>query len=368
MVKGAVKNTESDLRFATQDVFTAGVRPRSTDYPERGDLARLYDDLVARLAEQPGVREAAIVSSLPGHRAWLQPCQLEAEAYTRDQDIPRTRVASISNAFFDVLDVDLIEGRRFDSGDDAEGEPVTIVNRRYADRFFPGESPLGRRVRIGELDSERPWRTIVGVAPDLAMNARLESGADGLYIPAAQRPMRSMFILLRAHGDPLALTPAARAGVAAVDSDLPIARVNTLAAEIRRETVAEQTFATLFVSFGAAALFLAGLGLYGVLAFAVRRRRKEIGIRIALGAEPGNILWLSVRSCTVQLLLGLSLGIGLAALLSPAIRELLFDANPWDWTVYVAIGAALSLTAIAASAAPTARALRVDPMETLRYE
>jgi ABC-type lipoprotein release transport system permease subunit len=132
--------------------------------------------------------------------------------------------------------------------------------------------------------------------------------------------------------------------------------------------VAEQTFATLFVSFGAAALFLAGLGLYGVLAFAVRRRRKEIGIRIALGAEPGNILWLSVRSCTVQLLLGLSLGIGLAALLSPAIRELLFDANPWDWTVYVAIGAALSLTAIAASAAPTARALRVDPMETLRYE
>jgi predicted permease len=368
MVKGAIKHTESDVRFATQDVFTARVRPRSTEYPKQADLGRFYGELLPQLEGQAGVRKASIVSNLPGHRAWLMRCQLEREAYARDQDIPRTRVAAISDGFFDVLGAGMIEGRGFDAGDDAESQPVAIVNQRYAERFFPGESPLGRRIRIGDLDTERPWRTIVGVAPNLAMNARLERGADGLYIPAAQQPMRTMFILLRAHGDAAALMPAARAGLAAVDPDLPIYQVSTLAAEIERETIAQHTFATLFVSFGAAALFLAGLGLYGVLAFAVRRRTKEIGIRIALGADSGNIVWLTMRSSLVQMIVGFGLGIGIAAMLSPVVRELLFDANPWDWTVYVGIGAALSLTAIAASAAPTARALRVDPMETLRYE
>jgi putative ABC transport system permease protein len=156
--------------------------------------------------------------------------------------------------------------------------------------------------------------------------------------------------------------------VAAIDPNLPIYQVYSLARLISESTSVERTFAVLFVVFGLAGLVLATVGLYGVMAFLVRRRTREIGIRMALGADARCILWLTARGGLLQLTFGLAAGMALAALLAPAMREMLFGANPWDWKIYTLIALVLSATGIAASLAPALRAARVDPMETLRYE
>ena len=293
---------------------------------------------------------------------------MEGASYEREADTPRTRVAFVSSGFFDNFGVGLIEGRSFDASGHADGMPVGIVNQRFADRYFQGEDALGRRVKPGGLNSDYEWMTIVGVAPNLGMSGGREINSDGIYLLNEQRPRRYMSLLVRARGEPLALTPIVRAEVAAIDPDLPIYRVDTLANEIDRTTIAERTFATLFIVFGLAALLLAVVGLYGVLAFAVRRRAKEIGIRIALGADAGKVLWLTLKGGLSQVFVGLAVGIALAALIAPTMVDMLFDANPWDPTVYLLIAIVLAITGAVASVVPAARATRVDPVETLRYE
>jgi predicted permease len=368
MIKGVIVMTESELNFATQDVFAAEIGLRSEAYPEQSDRLQFYGELVARLQERPGVRSAAITSSPPGLRAGGMRMQPEGAVYDRTQDLPSVRFAVISPEFFETLGVELIDGRGFSSSDDAEGQLVAIVNQRFADRFFPGESPIGRRFRPGDLESDNEWLTIVGVAPNLAMNRRVEQNQEGYYTPYAQNPRRFMALLLRAQGDPLALTPVVRAEIAALDPDLPIYLVNSLSRRIDEYTIPERAFGVLFLTFGAAALLLAVVGLYGLLAFAVRRRTRELGIRVALGAVPGDVLWLTLKGGLVQIAIGLILGIGVAAVLAPGMGDLLYDMNPWDWKVYALIALVLSVTGIAASLIPAARATQVDPVEVLRHE
>ena len=369
MVEGVLIQTASELKFASESVLTARVQLRRGDYPDPGDIDRFYAELQERLENRPEVLGAAIVSRPPGTGDYdTQRFQMERESYERDQDLPWAARAVIAGDFFRTLDVQLLAGREFSAIDHAESEPVAIINQRFARLYFPGQNPLGRRIKLGTLDSESPWRTIVGVAPNLAMARRRERGSEGVYLPLSQSTRRAMSVLLRATGDPLALAPMVRDEVAAIDPNLPIYEVNSLARLISEYTAAERTFAVLFVVFGLAGLVLATVGLYGVMAFLVRRRTREFGIRMALGADARRILWLTARSGLIQLTLGLAVGVALASLLAPAMRDILFDANPWDWRVYTLIALVLTATGVAASVVPAVRAARVDPMKTLRYE
>lgn len=372
MVEGVLIETASELEFATEDVFTARTQLRAEDYPDSPDVDRFYGELLDRLESRPEVLSAAFVSRPPGgsSHSW-QRLQMEGETYDRDQDLPWVTYAVITDDFFRALDVQLLAGRGFSAIDHAESEPVAIINQRFARLYFPGQDPLRRRIKLGRLDSESPWRTIVGVAPNLAMRGRRESGSEDVYLPFSQSTRRTMSVLLRSAGDPLALAPMVRDEVAAIDPNLPVYEVDSLAHVISENTASERTFALLFVVFGLAGLVLATVGLYGVMAFLIRRRTREIGIRMALGADARRILWLTARSGLIQLALGLAVGVALAALLALAMRgilDILFDGNPWDWKVYALIALVLSATGIAASLAPALRAARVDPMETLRYE
>ncbi|MGD2154933.1 MAG: ABC transporter permease [Gemmatimonadales bacterium] len=368
MVKGVAIEEASELEFATEDVLTARVQLRSEDYPDRPAIDRFYSELLDRLESRPEVLSAAIVLWPPGGNWNMNTFQIEGEGYDRDRDLPWAAFAQISDDYFHTLDVQLLAGRLFSAIDHAESEPVAIINQRFARLYFPGQDPLGRRIKLGSLDSETPWRTIVGVAPNLAMAGRRERGSEGVYLPFAQSTRRTMSVLLRTAGDPLALAPMVRDEVAAIDPNLPIYEVGSLARLISENTAPERTFAMLFVVFGLAGLVLATVGLYGVMAFLVRRRTREIGIRMALGADARRILWLTAKSGLVQLALGLAAGVALAALLAPAMREILFGASPWDWRIYTLIALVLITTGLAASLAPALRAARVDPMETLRYE
>jgi predicted permease len=369
MVRGVLIQTASELEFATGSVLTARVQLRPADFPDPADIKRFHGELQERLEGRPEVLGAAIVSRPPGAGNYdTQRFQMEGESYERDQDLPWAAQVVIAGDFFRALDVQLLAGRGFSTVDHAESEPVAIINQRFARLYFPGQDPLGRRIKVGTLDSESPWRTIVGVAPNLAMAGRRTRGSEGIYLPFSQNTRRAMSVLLRTAGDPLALAPVVRDEVAAIDPNLPVYEVDSLARLISENTAPERTFAVLFLIFGLAGLVLATVGLYGVMAFLARRRTREIGIRMALGADARRILWLMARSGLIQLTLGLAIGVALAALLAPAMREILFDANPWDWKIYTLIALVLAATGVAASLAPALRASRVDPMETLRYE
>jgi putative ABC transport system permease protein len=368
MVKGVTIQTASELDFATEDVFTARIQLRSEDYPDSPAIDRFYGELLQRLESRPEVLSAATVLWPPGGNYYTHRFQMEGESYDRNRDLPWAVYAVISDEYFRTLDVQLLAGRGFSAIDHAESEPVAIINQRFARLYFPGQDPLGRRIKLGWLDSENPWRTIVGVAPDLAMARRRERGSEGIYLPFSQSTRRTLSVLLRTAGDPLALVPMVRDEIAAIDPNLPIYEIDSLDRLIYEATAPERTLAVLFVVFGLAGLVLATVGLYGVMAFLVRRRTREIGIRMALGADAGRILWLTARNGLMQLALGLAIGVALAALLAPALREVLYDANPWDWRIYTLIALNLTATGVAASVAPALRAARVDPMETLRYE
>jgi len=368
MVRGVLIQTASELEFATENVLTTRIQLRSEDYPDRTDIERFYGELLDRLESRPEVTSAAIVSRPPGDVYSRQRFQTEGESYDPDEDLPLAVYAVISEDFFRALDVRLLAGRTFSAIDHAESEPVAIVNQRFARLYFPGQDPLGRRIRLGRLDSESPWRTIVGVTPNLAMARRRERGSEGIYLPFSQSTRRTMSVLLRTSGDPLALAPMVRDEVAAIDLSLPIYQVSSLARLISEYTASLRTLAVLFVVFGMAGLVLATVGLYGVMAFLVRRRTREIGIRMALGADARRILWLTAKSGLIQLALGLAIGVVLASLVALAMFDILSGANPWDWRIYTLIALVLIATGLAASLAPALRAARVDPVETLRYE
>lgn len=368
MIKSVANLRNIDFGFALEDVFTARLGLFETDYPDDASRVRFSEALFRRLESVPGARSVALTSSLPGMGSGRARFAVEGQAYAAEADYPMMRRIVASPNLFATFGVSLLEGRDFRWSDNEAAMPVAIVNQPFARKFFPGESPLGRRVRIGTADTDAPWLTIVGVAPDLHMGGVDNEDPEGLYVPLPQDPLRFMSIAVRAEGNPMALAPVVRDEVATIDRDLPIYWVWTMADAIARGTWFYRVFGTIFVIFGAVALFLASVGLYSVTAFSVSRRTQEVGIRMALGAKGSDVLKLVFRQGAVQLALGLGIGLALAAALSRGLEVVLFRTEPWDPTIFLAIVLVLVLTSVAASIVPARRATRIDPMVALRYE
>jgi predicted permease len=368
MIRSVAKLRTIDYGFPPQEIFSARVGLFDSDYPDDPSRVRFFDEMRERLAALPGVRSAAIASNLPGLGSGRWRVGVEGETFDRDQDYPMARGNSVSPGYFESFGAGVLQGRDFTAQDRAESLPVAIVNQSFVQAFFDGESPLGRRFRVGDSTSEEPWVTIVGVVPDLFMGGPENENPAGFYLPMAQKVARFMFMLARTDANPMALAPLVRDEVVAVDENLPIYWVRTLEQAIAENTWFYTVFGTLFVIFGGVALFLAAVGLYGVMSFAVSRRTKEVGVRMALGAEGGDVLKLVLKQGLWQLAIGVVLGIGLGALLSRSPQEFLFEVGAMDATTFIAIAVVLVGTGILASLVPARRATRVDPMVALRYE
>lgn len=371
MIKGMVKVNSLDLGFRTEDVFTARVGLFENEFPDAASKVRFYEDVLDRLRSQPGVVAASLTNQLPGLFSSFPYVTIQGVPYATDQDYPGARHAVITPDFFETFDVVMLAGRDFTRQDDADGLPVAIVNRSFADRFFPGEDPLGRQIRMGRSNSEAPWLTIVGLAPDLYMQGVQTEGEgdpEGFYTPLAQDDIRFASIAIRAQGEPMALTPMVRDQVTAVHPDTPLYWVRTERDAVMENLWQINLFGGLFIVFGFVALFLATIGLYGVMSFATSQRTSEVGIRMALGAQAGDVLRLVLRTGAIQLFIGLTVGLGLAAVVSRGMRDMLFRVEPWDFSVFLVISVVLTVTGLAASVIPARRATRVDPVEALRYE
>ncbi|HUQ80937.1 MAG TPA: FtsX-like permease family protein, partial [Gemmatimonadaceae bacterium] len=251
---------------------------------------------------------------------------------------------------------------------DREGTvPVAIVNASFVRRHFANADPLGRRFRVGD-DATAPWVTIVGVAADAHMNGvRDRENGAGFYVPIAQNVPTTLSIAIPTRdANPLALTSRVREIVAALDADIPTYDVRTMDQVVALSTWFYGTFGTLFSAFGIAALFLAAIGLYGVMAFAVGRRTQEMGVRLALGARPSDVLRLVLKQGLVQLGIGLGIGLALALLLARGLQVILFGVGPADPVVMGGVVIVLAASGVVACLIPARRATRVDPMTAMR--
>jgi len=368
IVKSVVKLKTTVLGFTTSDVFTARVGLFEADYPDDASRERFFAELQASLEPVPGARAVALTTDLPATGSVRTAFAVEGATYATDEEHPVARQVSVTPRFFETLGRRVTRGRDFAASDHGGAPGVAIVNRSFADRFFPGEDPIGRRIRAGRGDSSRPWLTIVGVAPDLFMGGIDNRTPAGFYTPMAQSPGRFAAVMIRAAGAPGALSAPVRDAVAALDPDLPVYRIATLAERIREDDWPYEVFGSLFVAFGAAALFLATAGLYGVVAFSVGRRTQEIGVRMALGATRRHVLAMVLRQGAMEVGVGLAAGLAVAGGFSLGMRDMLYEVQPWDATVFLAVAATLVATSLVACLVPARRAMRLDPMVALRYE
>ncbi|HSJ14634.1 MAG TPA: ADOP family duplicated permease, partial [Longimicrobiales bacterium] len=357
-----------ELGFSATRLYTA--RAALPDDAEPDARRHYHAELAGALAAEPGIAAAALATTPPADRAPLGRVALDGVTYQDDDEMPVLRRAAVSPEFFTLLGTAPVRGRAFTPLDGPEGAPVAIVNARAAARLFPGEEAIGRRVRTGGPDA--PWRTIVGVVPDLwmgAFDAVGDRNPAGIYLPLAQEPPAAVRLLVRARGaDPAELSATLRRVAFAADPEVPVYDVRSMRTLIEDNNWFYGMGAGIMAACGAAALLLAAVGLYGVIAFSVERRRREFGVRMAIGARAADIVRLVVRRGTLQLAIGTALGALLAVLLGSGMRSLLFEVSATDPLLFAAAAALLIGVGLIAMLLPALRAARGDPLDALRAE
>jgi putative ABC transport system permease protein len=273
-----------------------------------------------------------------------------------------------SPEYFQTLRVPLLEGRFLRAGDGPSSQPVAVVGKRLAERWWKGESPVGRRIRIGGSDSADPWMTIVGVVGDMPHNAFDRAPRLTLYVSWQQQPALWMDIGVRTAGDPLLLASPVTAAIHSVDPDQPVTDMHAMTKSIHDRAIGLNYVATLMAVFGAIALLLSAIGVYGVMAYMVSEQTRDIGICVALGAPRGSILRGIFQRGLLVTGAGLLVGLPLAYALARLLASLIFGVTATDPATFIGIPLALVAAAALAIYIPARRAMKIDPIVALRYE
>jgi predicted permease len=364
------------VEVETANLFTARIALFESAYPEETQRLRFFETLLARLREDPSVVSAAASTYLPASGTWAPRFAMEGATYPTKEDQPRAHIAWVSSGFVRTFNAEVLRGRDFDARDNAASLPVVLVNSSFAKKFWPGQDPIGRRIRFSDADdpAAEPWRTVIGVVPDLGMTelddiGDNELGSEGFYFPLTQDCPGFVSVVVRTRdANPLAITEKVRAHVTALDKDLPIYFVRSMEEVVAQSGFFQNLFATLFAIFGLVALVLASVGIYGVIAFSVEQRTQEIGIRMALGARQSSVLGLILRQGMLQLLFGLGLGLIMAWPAAKLLGNILVGVQPHDPPTFVGVCLLLASVALLACWIPAQRASRTDPLVAIRYD
>jgi putative ABC transport system permease protein len=367
MVRSVVEVRAVRLGANVDGVLSGRIGLFETSYPTSGDRARFFAALETRLRQLPGVEAATVANSLPATFANGDFFAAEGAEPPAGRPPVVARVAT-APGYFAFFRVSIQEGRDFTAHDGGDAAPVAIVNRRLAERFWPGESALGRRLRLGRDATTDPWRTVVGVVGDVQQDEVEDPLRPAVYLPLAQDAPRFVSLAVRAQGSPAALAAAVRQAVADLDRDLPVYWLRTIDEWIDLGRFSVEFLAAIFAAFGAVAFALAAVGLYALLAYAVSQRRREIGVRRALGARDAALAKLVLRQGLGQALAGVGVGVPLALAFGRLLSGELVGISPHDPATLLAVVVALVAVAALASWVPTRRALRLDPVVALRQE
>ena len=370
MVKGFLRLTNIYNELQPHNVLTLQLAVPKQRYPEDQKAGALYDQALRGISSLPGVQSAGLVSNLPASnvddsRTFFT---IEGQPALRSSDMPSADVQSASADFFRTLRIPALQGRSLGRQDGPDSPRVAVVSQSMAQHFWPRGNVLGQRLRMGGPDSQAQWVTIVGVVGDVKQNWWEPVPRPTLYLPYLQAPQRRFDFAVRTTSDPMSIAGAIREQVRQVDPQIPVNSVQSMESFIADALAPIHIIGILMMAFGAAALILSAVGVYGVLAHSVAQRTYEFGLRMALGAQPSDVLSMVLRQALRLCGIGLAVSVPIAFILSRTMMSLIFGAAAVDLGVLLGFAFLLIFVSLAASYVPAWRAMRVDPLVALRHE
>jgi putative ABC transport system permease protein len=365
MVKSFMTILRIDPGFQPASVMTFDLALPSYRYPEPQHQAAFFEALLERVEALPGVRTAALTRNLPlSGRSMRSPVRLEGESPPESGGQLRTQVATVSPQYFRAMGIQVTQGRAFTDRDGPDGAPVAIVNESFARQAFPGQDAIGKNART--FFGQPVMREIVGVVSDVRHSALTADAPPTFYTPLAQGASPFFTLVVRAEEPQAAALAAVRTAIRDADPDLPIDAVASLDELLSRSTAEPRFYATMLGAFAGMALLLAIVGLYAVMANSVAQRRREIGIRMAVGAQVGNVVRLVVSQGLVLTTIGLAVGLAAAFGVTRVLAKLLFGVSATDAGIFAVSALLLGAVALLATYIPARSATRVDPLLVLR--
>jgi len=370
MVKGFGALLNINHGYDPESVLTMRTNlPGLPAYKDRHVRAQFYEKALAQLSVIPGVQSLALATSVPyGDYGNQSRFSIEGRPASDASQQHSSWQQQITPNFFATMHVPLIQGRYFDDRDEVDGAGVAIINQKFAKTYWPNESAIGHRVKLGADNSDNPWLTIVGIVADVQYDWSDRVPEMVLYRPDRQAPPTETYIVIRAPGDVLKLSSAVRGAMAGLDADQPVFEIKTLDTIIRESVIGLAYVAVILGVAGLLALVLAAVGVYGVMAYLVSERVHEIGIRMALGAAPGDVLRMVMRRGLLLAAIGILIGLPCAYGLANVLTGLIYGIRATDISTFAGISLLLAAIAALACYIPARRATRVDPLVALRYE
>ncbi|MGA9071678.1 MAG: ABC transporter permease [Terracidiphilus sp.] len=371
MAKGMNAFLHAGDYYQPEKMLTFNVTLPATRYDTPQKRAEWYTGALARLRALPGVDHAELTPALPyDDNGWLRDVEIENRP-TVPGKFQAALNLPVTDGYFAALHIPLVSGRNFTQGDSLQSTPVAIVSERFVTQYFPGQNPLGHRIRMGGGSSpvkDDPWLTIVGVAQETSYSLWDQTPHAAVYMDALQLPPVATEYAITTNGNPLALAPAARTALAALDPALPLNTVETYQQLLRDNLTGLMYAAGMLSMDGMIALLLAAIGIFGVMANLVGERTREIGVRLTMGARRENILSMILGRAARLTAAGVGVGLLLAFALAHSVANLLRGVRPDDPVVFTAITATIAVIALGSSWFPARRASRIDPMVALRDE
>jgi len=371
-----------DPGFQTEHLLTMRIALPNAKYPNGNAPANFFKKLISQIKTLPGVQAAGTVTRLPMSGTYssgtiqLEDTSAHNAVFSKQTGLPymETDYRWVTPGYFETMKMPLIKGRMFtDADNEADAPGTAIVDEAFANHFWPGQDPTGKRIAWNVVPNSNPpqpiWETIVGVVGHVKHYSLDVQGREQAYFPAAQAQFtRGMFVVVRTATDPAAMTASIRSTVSGLDPEVPMFSVETMDELVTQSLTQRQLNMLLLASFAGLALVLAGIGIYGVMSYLVSQRTQEIGVRMALGASRTDVLKMMVLQGLRLAGAGLLVGFVLALVLTRLISGLLYGISPADPLTFAALALVLAAVAFLASYLPALRATKVEPIEALRYE
>lgn len=367
MAKGVQTLFRLNFKFEPEAILTFRVALPESKYATPPQRASFFERLTAGLEHNSGVQAVAVASQVPFSGGDPELFSVEGQP-VQPGEFRQADFNHISPAYFHLIHVPLLEGREFSDRDSADAAPVAIVSQKFAKRYWPQGGAIGHRIKPGEEDSKEPWVTIVGVAAEVTYNPWLHEPLPAIYFPLSQRPATDPFVAVRGGSDPKALVPLMRTAVASIDPDQPLYDIFPLDRVVSDQILGLSYVAAIMGVVGFLALVLSAVGVSGVMAYSVTQRIHEIGVRMALGALPRDVLRMFVTHGLKLLVMGMSIGLPVAYALARLLSSLLYGVQSTDFTSFFGGASLLCVVVLVACYVPAHEAARVDPMVALRYE
>ncbi len=354
--------------FNPNNVLTMRVSLPDSKYPQKAQAVQFFRTVLERLHAVPGVLEAALVTPLPlSGQGWQGDLLFDGKPIPELGREPNSNYHFISPDYLSTMGIPLLEGRNFTLADDENSPSVALVSSSFAKRYWPGEGAIGKRFRFVR-NQQDTWKTVVGVVGDTKQYGLDSKTKTEFYVSFLQRPIYYTTLVVRTAAAPLSFAPRISKEIRAVDPDQPVYHLETMDQYLDQSLATRRTTAILLGLFAGLTIVLAAVGIYGVISYGVAQRTHEIGIRMALGARPQNVMRLILAQGAKLALIGIAIGLAASLALTRLMSTLLFGVSPFDPATFSIVAVLLSLVALAACYIPARRAMRVDPMVALRYE